>query len=185
MLVGLRVSAKGSRRCGTLRKSRGLLTHRPGRCNIANHPHGWPAYAYGWCKRNRACSHRLPAGAHWREFERLVTLTSAILTPQSKRRQGRGTMRVLRLPIVALTTTLLLAGCYEGARGPAGPSGPQGAVAPAGPAGAKGAVGSPGPQGAAGPAGPKGEKGDKGEAGAVGPPGPAGAGGDAGPRGVT
>ena len=75
-------------------------------------------------------------------------------------------MRTLRLLIVALTTTLLLSGCYEGARGPAGPAGPQGAIGPAGPAGAKGPAGPAGLQGPAGPAGPKGEKGDKGDAGA-------------------
>ncbi len=94
-------------------------------------------------------------------------------------------MRTQRLPIVALTTTLLLSGCYEGARGPAGPAGPQGAVGPAGPAGAKGPAGPAGLLGPLGPAGPKGDKGDRGDPGAIGPPGPAGPNGDAGPRGVT
>src|SRR5438094_1190390 len=100
--------------------------------------------------------------------------------------QGRGPpMRASRLLIVAFTATLLLSGCYEGARGPAGPAGAQGPVGPAGPAGARGPTG---PEGSAGPAGPKGEKGDKGDKGdrgEAGPPGPAGGVGDAGPRGVT
>src|SRR5258705_5104 len=42
-------------------------------------------------------------------------------------RQGRvAAMRTLRLLIVALTTTLLLSGCYDGPRGPPGPDGPPG-----------------------------------------------------------
>ena len=55
--------------------------------------------------------------------------------------------------VVALLAAFTLAGCFDGAQGPAGP---QGDVGPAGPQGAKGDAGPVGP---AGPPGPMGSSG--------------------------
>src|SRR5438093_1945035 len=86
MQVGLRVSGKGSRTLGTLRKSRGLLTHRPGRCNIAN-LRPWLANLRQWLA-NRPT--RLPAATNWHESGRWAALTYAILSPHTTIAKGGG-----------------------------------------------------------------------------------------------
>ena len=90
------------------------------------------------------------------------------LRPAIRRHFGASRMRGLSV-IVALSASVLLTGCFEGAQGPAGPAGPQGV------AGLPGPTGGQGPGGPPGPAGPQGEAGQQGPAGAQGVRGEPGA----------
>jgi hypothetical protein len=89
---------------------------------------------------------------------------------------------------IALSASVLLTGCFEGAQGPAGPSGPQGVAGAQGPTGAQGPggpAGPAGPQGEAGQQGPAGPQGVRGERGETGPAGPIGPKGEPGPAGAA
>ena len=102
-----------------------------------------------------------------------------------RRHFGASRMRGLSV-IVALSASVLLTGCFEGAQGPAGPAGPQGVAGLPGPTGGQGPGGPPGPagpQGEAGQQGPAGAQGVRGEPGAPGAPGAKGEAGPAGPAG--
>ena len=73
-------------------------------------------------------------------------------------------MQILTIPAL-MATAFLLAGCFEGPRGPVGPQGTRGQT---GETGDRGSAGPAGPKGDAGIAGPKGDAGQKGD---QGPPG--------------
>ena len=67
------------------------------------------------------------------------------LRPATRRHFGASRMRGLSV-IVALSASVLLTGCFEGAQGPAGPAGPQGVAGLPGPTGGQGPGGPPGPR---------------------------------------